>query len=155
MEKIITSFIAILACVITTAQTPKGTAQKGMTFGEKTNAAEAVNVDDLSKKVTGEQETDVKVKGKVVEVCTQMGCWLKMETANGKMMVKMKDHAFFVPVDLNGKEIVVDGTAKMTITPVSELKHYAEDAGKTKDEIAAIKEPKKEIVLNAKGIFVL
>ncbi len=126
-----------------------------MTFGTKTNAVGAVNVDDLSKKVTDEQETDVKGKGKVVEVCAQMGCWLKMETARGKMMVKMKDHAFFVPVDLNGKEIVVDGTAKMTVTPISELKHYAEDAGKSKEEIAAIKETKKEIVINAKGLLVL
>ena len=35
------------------------------------------------------------------------------------------------------------------------LKHYAEDAGKSKEEIATIKEPKKEIVLQAKGILVL
>jgi hypothetical protein len=34
-------------------------------------------------------------------------------------------------------------------------KHYAEDAGKSKEEIEAIKEPKKEIVLQAKGILVL
>ncbi len=126
-----------------------------MTFGEKTNAVGAVNVNDISEKINVEKETEVKVKGKVIEVCTQMGCWLKMETPNGKVMVKMKDHAFFVPVDLNGKEIVVDGTVKMTVTPVSELKHYAEDAGKTKEEIASIKEPKKEIVVNAKGVLVL
>jgi hypothetical protein len=88
-------------------------------------------------------------------VCTKEGCWLKLETAQGKMMVKMKDHAFLVPVDINGKEVIVDGTAKMKVTSVKELQHYAEDAGKTKEEIAAIKEPKKEIVVNAKGILVL
>ena len=67
----------------------------------------------------------------------------------------MKDHAFLVPVDMNGKEIVVDGTASMKVTSVKELQHYAEDAGKTKEEIAAITEPKKEIIVNAKGILVL
>ena len=35
------------------------------------------------------------------------------------------------------------------------LKHYAEDAGKSKEEIAAITEPKKEITMQAKGILVL
>ena len=155
MKKLITLSVAVLACLITIAQRPKGTAQKGMTFGAKTTVAGAVNIDDLSKKVTDKQETNVKVQGKVVEVCTQMGCWLKMETADGKIMVKMKDHSFFVPVDLNGKEIVVDGTAKMTVTPVSELKHYAEDAGKSKEEVTAIKEPKTEIVIDAKGVLVL
>jgi hypothetical protein len=78
-----------------------------------------------------------------------------METAKGNVMVKMKDHAFFVPLDLNGKEIVVDGVAKSTVTPVSELKHYAEDAGKSKEEIAKITDPKKEMVIQAKGILVL
>lgn len=155
MKKFISLSIPILACVITIAQPPEGIAKKGMTFGTKTNAVGAVDVNDLPEKVTGAQETNVKVKGKVAEVCTEMGCWLKIETAGGKMMVKMKDHAFFVPVDLNGKEIVVDGTAKMTVTPVSELQHYAKDAGKSKEEIAAIKEPKKEIVINAKGVLVL
>jgi hypothetical protein len=155
MKKLITLCIAVLACLITIAQRPKGTTQKGMIFGAKTNVAGAVIIDDLSKKVPDKQETNVKVKGKVVEVCTQMGCWLKMETADGKIMVKMKDHSFFVPVDLNGKEIVVDGTAKMTVTPVSELKHYAEDAGKSKEEVAVIKEPKTEIVIDAKGVLVL
>ena len=71
------------------------------------------------------------------------------------MMVKMKDHAFLVPVDINGKDIVVAGSAKLKTTSVKELQHYAEDAGNTQEEIAAIKEPKKEIVLNASGILVL
>jgi hypothetical protein len=126
-----------------------------MTFGEKVNAVGALDINAVSNKITTGQETEVKLRGKVVEVCTQMGCWLKMETANNNVMVKMKDHSFFVPIDLNGKEIIVDGTAKMAVTEVSELKHYAEDAGKTKAEIAAIKEPKKEIIVDAKGVLVL
>jgi hypothetical protein len=109
----------------------------------------------LTTKIKEEVETPVKVKGKVVDVCTKEGCWLKMQTSNGNMMVKMKDHNFLVPVDINGKEIVVDGTAKMRVTSVKELQHYAEDAKKSKEEIAAIKEPKTEIVLNADGILVL
>jgi hypothetical protein len=67
----------------------------------------------------------------------------------------MKDHSFFVPVSMNGKTIVADGTATLKETSVEMLRHYAEDGGKSKEEIAAIKEPKKEIVLQAKGILVL
>src|SRR6185369_680818 len=98
---------------------------------------------------------DVKVKGKVVEVCKAEGCWLKMQTTNGPMMIKMKDHSFAVPLDMNGKTIVAQGTASFKEISVAMLKHYAEDAGKTKEEIAAIKEPKKEIMMQAIGILVL
>ncbi|HCL05371.1 MAG TPA: hypothetical protein DHW64_05150 [Chitinophagaceae bacterium] len=71
------------------------------------------------------------------------------------MMVKMKDHKFAVPVILNGKKIVIDGVATQTTTSVKQLKHFAEDAGKSKEEIAKITEPKKEIVIQAAGILVL
>ena len=154
MKKFLFFSVALCITLFTLAQPPKGPAKKGMTFGKKTTAAGAITVDDLAKKTT-DVATDVKVKGEVVDVCTKEGCWLKLKTADGSMMVKMKDHAFLVPVSLNGKMIVVDGSAKMKTTTVKELQHYAEDAGKTEAEIAAIKEPKKEIVLNAKGILVL
>jgi hypothetical protein len=155
MKKILSFFIGVFCVASLMAQPPEGPANKGMTFGQKTTAKGAMSVIDLSMKVDDKKEIPVKVRGRVTDVCTKEGCWLKMQTADGKMMVKMKDHAFLVPVDLNGKEIVVDGTAIMKVTPVKELQHYAEDAGKSKEEIAKITEPKKEIVMNAKGILVL
>jgi hypothetical protein len=42
----------------------------------------------------------------------------------------------------------------MKTTSVAELKHYAEDAKKTQAEIDAIKEPKKEVRVTAKGIVI-
>jgi len=155
MKKILTLLIGVAISTLTMAQAPTGPATKGMTFGEVTTADGAVNANELATKVTSDRETPVKVKGKVTDVCTMEGCWIKMETAEGKMMIKMKDHAFVVPLALNGKEVVVDGTASMKVTSVKELQHYAEDAGKSKEEIAKITAPKKEIVINAKGILVL
>ena len=155
MKTMFTMVVALLVSGLVMAQPPKGTATKGNTYGDKITATGAIDVNKLEKKVNAKKETSVKVKGKVVEVCTKMGCWIKMETADGNMMVKMKDHSFFVPLDLNGKEIIVEGLAKMTVTPVDELKHYLEDAGKSKAEIDAVKKPKKEIVIDASGILVL
>ncbi len=137
------------------AQPPQGPADKGMIFGEKTTIDGAVNADDLSTVLSGKPAADVKVKGKVVEVCKAEGCWLKMQTASGPMMIKMKDHAFMVPLDMNGKTIIAQGTATYKETSVEMQRHYAEDAGKTKEEIAAIKKPKKEMTMQANGILVL
>jgi len=67
----------------------------------------------------------------------------------------MKDYAFFVPVALKGKNVVLEGTAEKEITSVDELKHYAKDAKKSKNEIDAITVPKEEIRFLAKGIKVL
>ena len=66
----------------------------------------------------------------------------------------MKGHAFLVPVSLTGKNIVVSGSGKIQETSVEMLRHYAEDAGKSKEEIAAIKEPKQEAIFYAEGLLV-
>jgi hypothetical protein len=155
MKKIFLLFAIMVATLDGIAQPPEGPANKGMNFGIATSEKGAVNANDLSLMINANEPKEIKVKGKVVEVCKAEGCWLKMETPSGTMMVRMKDHSFFVPVSMNGKTIVADGTATLKETSVEMLRHYAEDGGKSKEEIAAIKEPKKEIVLQAKGILVL
>ncbi|MEJ7671644.1 MAG: DUF4920 domain-containing protein [Chitinophagaceae bacterium] len=155
MKKIFLLISIIAFAFSISAQPLKGPAIKGMNFGVTITEENAFNVSELPSLLDSKQSKDVKVKGKVVEVCKAEGCWLRMQTTDGTIMIRMKDHSFFVPVSLNGKTIVADGTATLKETSVDTLRHYAEDGGKSKEEIAAIKEPKKEIVLQAKGILVL
>ena len=97
-----------------------------------------------------------KIKAKILEVCPNKGCWLKLELPDGNQaMVKMKDYGFFVPLAAKGKEVVIEGEVSMKTTSVKELKHYAEDAKKSQAEIDAITQPKKEVNILAKGIVVV
>lgn len=155
MKKLFFLIPVLLLAFSMKAQPPKGPADKGMTFGAKTTIDGAVNADELTNILGDKSAAEVKIKGKVVEVCKMEGCWLKMQTTNGPMMIKMKDHSFLVPLTMNGKTIVAQGTATFKETSVEMLRHYAEDAGKTKEEIAAIKDPKKEMTMDATGILVL
>ncbi len=155
MKKITLLAAAIATSITLMAQPPKVPAKKGTNFGAKTEAAGAVSPDELPALLEGKQSADVKIKGKVVEVCKMEGCWIRMQTANGPMMIKMKDHSFVVPLVLNGKTIVAQGTAAVKETSVEMQKHLLEDAGKSKAEIDAITTPKKEIILQATGILVV
>lgn len=153
-------FVATFACIgfAVNAQPPKVPAEAGTVFGQTTTADNAISVDQLysimdSKKE--KKEMTVKLKGVVTQVCEKEGCWIKVKSPNGSMMVKMKDHKFLVPLVLNGKTIVIDGIADEKLTTVEQLRHFAEDAGKSKEEIAKITEAKKEITVQAKGILVL
>ena len=66
----------------------------------------------------------------------------------------MYDYGFFVPLDLKGKTVVLEGKSFIKTTSVDDQKHYAEDAKKSQAEIDAITEAKKEIRFIAKGIIV-
>ncbi len=155
MKKILALSITSLFAGILLAQPPKGPADAGMTFGEKITNEGSISSNDLVKKLDKETKLDVKVEGQVAQVCEAEGCWLRMKTESGTIMIRMKDHKFFVPTSMNGKTIVVKGSAEKKITSVEMLKHYAEDAGKSKEEIEKIKEPKQEIVVQATGIYVV
>lgn len=156
MKKFFSLIIVLFFSYAINAQPPNVPAEKGATFGKEVKANNAMTVGQLLKQV---REKDgpiaVKVSGKVSDVCKMEGCWLKLESPDGNIMVKMKDHAFLVPTAINGKQVVIEGTAEQKITSVEMLKHYAEDAGKTQEEIAKITEPKKEVIINADGVLVL
>ncbi|MEQ9101878.1 MAG: DUF4920 domain-containing protein [Imperialibacter sp.] len=95
-----------------------------------------------------------KVRGTIVEVCQAKGCWMKLDLGNNETMrVTFKDYGFFVPKDAKGREVVIEGVALKSLTPVEELQHYAKDAGKTAEEIAAIIEPVQELSFEAVGVL--
>lgn len=95
-----------------------------------------------------------KVEGEVSEVCKKAGCWLKLATEDGQEIFITTNHEFFVPVDIVGKTVVVDGQAYKSVTTVEELRHYAEDEGQSPEEMAKITEPITEYKLLAKGLVI-
>lgn len=145
-----------LTAVSLQAQPPKTPATPGTTFGEVVTVENATAVADLPALMTDKQMADVKITGKVLDVCPKKGCWMSLEMPDkSTVLVKFKDYGFFVPLEMIGKTVVLEGQAKKIETSVAELKHYAEDAKKSKEEIDAITEPKKEIRLTANGVLVV
>ena len=129
-------------------------AQQENTFGKKIDDKNAIAAAELPQQMNGKEALVTKVSGTVESVCQVKGCWMKVKTASGETMrVTFKDYGFFVPKDIMGKTVVFEGEAKVKTTPVAELQHYAEDAGKSKAEIAQIKEPKRELTFVADGVL--
>lgn len=127
-------------------------------FGATIDAQNAISYDDLLQKMSSTDSTNAKVTGKVSEVCQAKGCWMTIisdDPSKPEMRVTFKDYAFFMPKDLSGKRVVIDGKAVMESTSVDILRHYAEDAGKSKEEIMAITEPKRELAFEASGVMIL
>ena len=131
-------------------------AAKGVLYGEAITAeGSAVDVNSLQSKMAA-GVFEGKVTGKVKEVCKAMGCWMKLEKADGtELMVKTKNHGYFMPQDLVGKTVVVEGTASVKEISEEKRKHLAEDAGKSNDEIKKIKGATQELQFVAKGVEVL
>lgn len=126
----------------------------GPYFGLQFDTAKALTVPAMLTNVAEANEFTTTVEGQVDEVCQAQGCWLKLKRPEGQpVLVKMKGHQFFVPKDIAGKTVIVHGVASRDSVSVDELRDHAKDAGKSKEEIAAITKPEFKVVFQADGVY--
>jgi len=166
MKKIIVLilvFFAVISCkkkasekVEVVSETEKEVSYKS--FGDKITVDNALSTNELFKKYKSLKKGDtisVKYASKINEVCSKKGCWMRNDLGEEKeIMVRFKDYGFFMPLDAAGSNVIVEGKAYVTEIPVDELQHYAEDAGKTKEEIAAITKPEYTYAFESVGVLI-
>jgi len=146
----------LMICLSVSAFAQPKAAVKGVKYGAGTTAVGALEVNLLEEKLVTAEKYVGKVKGTVTKVCEKKGCWMTLAQTDGEgIMIRFKDYKFFMPMDIIGKDVVLEGTAQRTTTSVEELKHYAEDAGKSKEEIEKITTPKTAIEFIATGVLVV
>ena len=122
--------------------------------GETITADGALDIETFKKEVEGKDSLIAKVETKIMSCCKKKGCWMKVDLGEGEeMRVTFKDYGFFVPLDAAGKTVIMEGKAYYDTTSVDMLRHYAEDAGKSEEEIAQITEPKLELAFEATGVL--
>ncbi|WP_100612515.1 DUF4920 domain-containing protein [Confluentibacter lentus] len=148
-----------VACKQNTEKTDQDTEVAGYaSFGKNISTADALNQMDalLQYEIMSVGDTiESKITAKVSEVCQAKGCWMTLNLENGKeVMVKFKDYGFFVPKDIAGKEVIVNGLAYVDDMSVEKQKHYAEDAGKKPSDIASIVQPKRTLSFEADGVLI-
>lgn len=97
---------------------------------------------------------NAKFASTVKDVCQKKGCWMNLDMNDEEAMVRFKNYGFFMPKDIAGQEIIVNGRAYVEEMSVEDQRHYAEDGGKTADEIAAITETKRTLAFEANGVLI-
>lgn len=99
-------------------------------------------------------EGDVIIKTTVAEVCPKKGCWMNVNGEKPAEVVRVtfKDYGFFVPTELNGKEIAMQGRFVKHIESVEEQKHLLKDAKRPQSEIDAIINPRETVRFVASGV---
>ena len=155
----------VLFCIATACKTEKIDTNENNTtiaenynsFGDSINDATLMTSKEMLTKFESMNVGDTinaKFKSTIKEVCSKKGCWMKLPLDSEKeTMVRFKDYGFFMPLDSAEKEVIVAGKAFVKETSVEELRHYAEDAGKSEEEIASITVSRREFAFEANGVL--
>ncbi|MGB0402715.1 MAG: DUF4920 domain-containing protein [Salibacteraceae bacterium] len=124
-------------------------------FGEEITVEGVTSTGDLFAQLeSSDTVSGIVVSGKINNCCQKKGCWMKVDLGEEKeVFVKFKDYGFFMPLDCEGSTAIMQGKAYAETISVEELQHYAEDAGKSAEEIAAITEPETKYSFMAEGVI--
>jgi len=125
-------------------------------YGKMIDEEGVISMNEFDKLISKTDDTlEVKISSTAKEVCVKKGCWMKIDLANGDLMrVTFKDYGFFVPKDIVNKDVILAGKAFRDTTSVADLKHYAEDGGRSEEEIAAITSPEISTTFIAEGVII-
>ena len=95
----------------------------------------------------------VLIQAPVYEVCINKGCWMTFDGGDREVRVTFRDYGFFVPMDIAGRVVRVEGSFEIREVPADEIAHYLEDAGRH-DEAAAVSGPQLGYHIVADGVWV-
>ena len=124
-------------------------------YGEKitlNNISDFVKVKNLTE---NQAEVETKIEGTILSTCPKKGCWMNVRVDQDTILVRFKDYGFFVPkLGQENNRVVMQGIAKKDTISVDLLRHYAEDANKSIEEIEKITQPEYKISFLADGVII-
>ena len=123
-------------------------------YGELFDFSEIIDY-KLEKDTFLNSSSKIKLGGEILSSCPMKGCWMKISVEKDTVLVRFKDYGFFVPKNgIEGKTTVINGNISVDTLSVAQLQHYAQDAGKSKEEIALITKPEIIISFLADGVII-
>ena len=124
-------------------------------FGEIFSIKDLNEYNKINNETSDFDKKDVKIEGKILSSCPMKGCWMKIKADQDTILVRFKDYGFFVPKNgIEGEKAIVNGKISVEKLSVKQLRHYAEDAGKSQEEINLIKDPQVSLTFLADGVYI-
>ena len=124
-------------------------------FGKKIDNSEVHTYESVMNEAFTNGSINTKISGEILETCQKKGCWMSMATKTDTLLVRFRNYDFFVPTSgAEGKNAIVEGDLFVDTISVGLLRHYAEDAGKSQEEIEKITEPKLGLSFTADGVII-
>ena len=124
-------------------------------YGKEFSILDLKDYKSNKQKFIADTENPIKIEGEILSSCPMKGCWMKIKSEEDTILVRFKDYGFFVPKDgIAGNKTIINGKLSIDTLSVTLLRHYAEDAGKSSEEINKIIEPEISMTFLAEGVLI-
>ena len=144
---IIVAQLAIAGDVIRLSEPVEVTATHETFGAPMPNEVEPISLAELLENAPTTATDAVVVEARVAKVCQKKGCFFIAQDGDTVVRVSFKDYGFFVPTDINGRNVTLMGELQRVERSAEEAEHFAEDLGGADADI--VPGPQFEIVATA------
>jgi len=138
------SLLSIVLCLLVTGVSHGSESWTPATYGSSITLKTSISLSYAIEHFDEVKNREILLEGRVSKLCQVKGCWMVLQSEQGAVRVTFKDYGFFVPQLLKGKKVRAQGRLHVEIMEVSQARHFAQDAGKSREEIEKINVPIKE-----------
>jgi hypothetical protein len=121
-------------------------------YGAQVTMKDEVKLADVLKDPKAFDGKKIKLAAQITGVCQKKGCWMNIKSGEQAAMVKFKDYQFFVPLDVEGRYTTIEAVPQVKVVTEAMRRHYAQDAGKSKEEIEKIKGDETQVIFMAEAV---
>lgn len=149
MKKSTKSFI--LSSVFSMALALSVQAKSPESMGKVISLKDKTKISEMIKSPENFVGKNLLIEGKVVDVCTMRGCWMKVSSDKKKesMTIKVKDGEMVFPLSARGKNVMIEGELFKVVVDNKEAKEMKKD---NHDHEAHKKEGKTIYMFKPKGV---
>lgn len=153
-------FICIVAMGLMTTGCQSSNNTKGFkTYGGSAETKKVLTLSDVVARADALKEQRICVKGDISEVCKNRGCWMTVTDGRHTARVRFTksdacSEGFYVPRNAAGHKVLMNGTVEVMTLSQADARHYAEDNGKSVEEIEKIQGPQTEITFFADAVMI-
>jgi hypothetical protein len=97
----------------------------------------------------------ILVTGRIADVCQNKGCWLVVTDGKKQMRVTFKDYAFFVPMNSDGRTVLLEGIVSQQEISAGAAEHYAGESKSPSERKKRFRTPQRVITMEASGVVIL
>lgn len=150
-------FALLVICIVTNFAWagPKATKGGETKFGGTVTQNADQTLNQLVKNFEKLEGQTVAFTATPKKVCEAKGCWMVLQDGDTEIRTTFKDYGFFVPKEILGKKVKVQGQLEKKELSAAAQRHYLKDEGAPQSEIDKIKKAKVEYQFVADGVEII
>ncbi len=153
MKSILFTLLCLSLSNLAFAGPTKGKSQTQ--FGAKITTAKVSTLGEVMGNYDKYDGQTVVFEAKAKKVCEKKGCWMVLQKGDKSVRTLFKDYGFFVPKDIVGKTVRVQGKMKRKKVSAATLRHFKKDEGAKLEEIKKIKTGRIEFEFEADAVEII